>query len=214
MRRRRLRRTLGIARRVGLVGSVRAVEQTPELAHLVQAIPLAPAPARIAPISSPRIAAGNSPTAANPKLAAKGVWNPSTDYLKDDIVTARGSTWIAKRNNKGKVPGQTSPSTDWQLSARGFNPTGAWSNATKYQPDDLVTHNGQTWRAKITVPANRQPAANQFWELLAHKGAQGDVGPQGPAGQGARRRRPLGRGPGLCAPLLGFCQEQDRSGRR
>jgi hypothetical protein len=38
---RRLRRTLGIARRLGLVGSVRAVEQTPELAHLVQAIPLA-----------------------------------------------------------------------------------------------------------------------------------------------------------------------------
>lgn len=32
---RRLRRTLAIARRIGLVGSLRAVEQTPELAHLV-----------------------------------------------------------------------------------------------------------------------------------------------------------------------------------
>jgi hypothetical protein len=31
----RLRRTLGVARRVGLVGTVRAVEQTPEVAHLV-----------------------------------------------------------------------------------------------------------------------------------------------------------------------------------
>jgi hypothetical protein len=38
---RRLRRILGLARRVGLVGSVRAVEQTPELAHVVHAIPLA-----------------------------------------------------------------------------------------------------------------------------------------------------------------------------
>jgi hypothetical protein len=38
---RRLRRTLALARRIGLVGSVRAVEQTPELAHLVRAIPLA-----------------------------------------------------------------------------------------------------------------------------------------------------------------------------
>jgi hypothetical protein len=37
----RLRRTLNVSRRVGLVGSVRAVEQTPELAHLVTAIPLA-----------------------------------------------------------------------------------------------------------------------------------------------------------------------------
>jgi hypothetical protein len=37
----RLRRILAVARRVGLVGSVRAVEQTPELAHLVAAIPIA-----------------------------------------------------------------------------------------------------------------------------------------------------------------------------
>jgi hypothetical protein len=37
----RLRRILSVSRRVGLVGAVRAVEQTPELAHLVAAIPLA-----------------------------------------------------------------------------------------------------------------------------------------------------------------------------
>jgi len=38
---RRLRRILAVSRRVGLVGSVRAVEQTPETAFLVRAIPLA-----------------------------------------------------------------------------------------------------------------------------------------------------------------------------
>ena len=36
-----MRRTLALARRVGLVGSVRAVEQTPELAHLATVLPLA-----------------------------------------------------------------------------------------------------------------------------------------------------------------------------
>ena len=44
---RRIRRILGLARRVGLVGAVRAVEQTPELAHLVRVIPLAYPEARI-----------------------------------------------------------------------------------------------------------------------------------------------------------------------
>ncbi|MDH4102078.1 MAG: sulfotransferase [Thermoleophilia bacterium] len=44
---RRMRRILAIARRVGLVGAVRAVEQTPELAHLVRVIPLAYPEARI-----------------------------------------------------------------------------------------------------------------------------------------------------------------------
>ena len=43
----RLRRILAIARRVGLVGRVRAVEQTPELAHLVDVLPLAYPAARI-----------------------------------------------------------------------------------------------------------------------------------------------------------------------
>ena len=38
---RQLRRTLHVARRIGLVGAVRPVEQTPELAHLVGVIPLA-----------------------------------------------------------------------------------------------------------------------------------------------------------------------------
>lgn len=44
---RRLRRALAVARRAGLVGSVRPVEQTPELAHVVRAIPLAFPAARI-----------------------------------------------------------------------------------------------------------------------------------------------------------------------
>ncbi len=43
----RLRRILAVARRVGLVGSVRAVEQTPELAHLADVLPIAYPEARI-----------------------------------------------------------------------------------------------------------------------------------------------------------------------
>lgn len=44
---RRLRRILAVARRVGLVGSVRAVEQTPELAHVSGVLQLAFPQARI-----------------------------------------------------------------------------------------------------------------------------------------------------------------------
>lgn len=44
---RRLRRILAVARRVGLVGAVRGVEQTPELAHLVDVVHLAYPEARI-----------------------------------------------------------------------------------------------------------------------------------------------------------------------
>ena len=43
----RLRRLLAVARRVGLVGAVRPVEQTPEMAFVVHAVPLAYPAARV-----------------------------------------------------------------------------------------------------------------------------------------------------------------------
>jgi len=128
-------------------------------------------------------AQGATPSTA-PALATQGEWEAATAYAKGDIVTARGSSWISlKAGNKNKVPGQTSPSTAtwWELFARGFNPTGAWSNTTQYQPDDLVTSNGQTYRAKVTNQ-NKQPTSTANWELLATKGAQGLQGAQGSQG--------------------------------
>src|SRR5689334_7816521 len=86
-------------------------------------------------------------------IAVFGFVKAGTTYSKDDISTAPGSAWISLHNNNiNRVPGQTQPSSAnfWQLFARGFNPTGAWSNATKYQPDDLAIFGGQTYRAKLT----------------------------------------------------------------
>src|SRR5688500_14003750 len=85
-------------------------------------------------VTTPVQAQQTAALAANPELAAKGVWDPATTYVVDDLVTSRGSTWRSKRNNNlNKVPGQTSPSTAtyWELFARGFNPTGEWLNSTK-----------------------------------------------------------------------------------
>jgi len=124
---------------------------------------------------APPLKAQQTALTVSPDLAAKGAWDAGTTYAKDDIVTARGSSWISLRaNNLNKVPGQTQPSSAayWQLFARGFNPTGPWSNVTKYQPDDLVTLSGQTYRAKITN-TNKQPTNATNWELLAAKGAPG-----------------------------------------
>jgi hypothetical protein len=117
---------------------------------------------------------------------AKGAWSPNKNYLTDDLVTSRGSTWRAKRNNKGKVPGSTQPSTaaDWELFAAGFNPVGAWLGTKKYHINDLVSFQGATWRAKRTSQ-NKTPVAGANWQQFAARGAAGATGatgPQGPAG--------------------------------
>jgi hypothetical protein len=79
----------------------------------------------------------------------------------------------------------------------GVNPMGAWSAATNYATDDLVTSLGSSWRA-MKDNVNKSPSANPAsWEKFAAKGDTGATGqagasgPQGPAGAaGPRKARP------------------------
>ena len=80
---RRLRRLLAISRRVGLVGSVRAVEQTPEVAFLVDAVALAYPDARI-------VHAVRDGRDVVCSLLEKG-WLASDRVGKDDAGIAYGS---------------------------------------------------------------------------------------------------------------------------
>ena len=121
-------------------------------------------------------------------VTPRGEWSPRTRYFVDDLVTSRGSAWRAKRTNRNKVPGSIRPSTeqDWEEFAAGFNPLGRWNAATKYHRNDLVTHQGSTWRARRTS-LNRVPGLRPaFWEKLAARGIRGpagQAGAQGPKGE-------------------------------
>src|SRR5688500_3333690 len=86
------------------------------ICSLVFALPLAPASQAQAPLA---------------ELNPRGTWSADVQYLRDDLVTSRGSAWRARRNNIGKVPGSTDPSTalDWERFAAGFNPLGVWGNS-------------------------------------------------------------------------------------
>jgi hypothetical protein len=119
-------------------------------------------------------------------LNARGVWMPGVTYAIDDIVTYRGSSWRAIKVNVNKRPGQTAPSTAayWQVLARGLNPIGEWNATTTYEPNDLVTHAGSTWRAKLTSKGIGL-GNTAYWEKFASKGdtgARGATGATGPAG--------------------------------
>lgn len=62
---------------------------------------------------------------------------------------------------------------------KGVNPRGAWSAATAYIANDVVTDQGSSWRAKA-ANTGKSPALNlALWEKFASKG---DVGPAGPTG--------------------------------
>ena len=53
---------------------------------------------------------------------------------------------------------------------------GTWDNATPYNSLDAVFHQGETYVARIDVPAGTAITNTTFWQLVAKKG---DTGPAG-----------------------------------
>jgi hypothetical protein len=102
-----------------------------------------------------------------------------SDYLPPDCIvqlTAGSKTATAVVANCGP---------------KGVSPRGAWNNTDNYIPDDLVTDQGSSWRAKVANVAKRPSTHPGNWELFAAKGdrgpkggkgATGAAGPEGPAG--------------------------------
>ncbi|WP_314960952.1 hypothetical protein [Bradyrhizobium cosmicum] len=66
---------------------------------------------------------------------------------------------------------------------KGLQFKGAWSGATAYTVNDVVTLSGSSY-ACVLDHTNHTPPDTTYWQLLASKGDQGIPGPTGPAGAG------------------------------
>lgn len=72
-------------------------------------------------------------------------------------------------------------------SPTGIFPRGAWVASIQYAPDDVVFHQGHSWRA-LRANSNRRPDTNASdWMLFVARGVPGPAGAQGlPGGTGAQ----------------------------
>ena len=62
---------------------------------------------------------------------------------------------------------------------------GEWYSGMAVQPNDVVTHNGSAWRARVASSGGTRPdagntTAESRWELFVSRGELGPIGPQGP----------------------------------
>jgi hypothetical protein len=109
------------------------------------------------------------------------IWNSSTAYVVDDVVTANGETWIAVAANTNSPPTDSNP--EWaKLAARGADgapgpqgpggpagPQGATGPQGPQGPQGAIGETGPQG------PAGPQGATGP-------QGPQGETGPQGPPG--------------------------------
>jgi hypothetical protein len=103
-------------------------------------------------------------------IVPRGEWSMSTNYLTNDLVTALGSSWLAKRDSVGRYP-ITQP-TYWHKFTSKGDPGAA----------------GPKGSQGLTGPAGPQGAAGA-------SGAQGATGPQGSQGPQGQQGVPGPAGP-------------------
>lgn len=100
----------------------------------------------------------------------RGAWSNVTAYATNDLVTRKGSVWVAAQGNTGVDP-YTDNGTNWTLFAEGFNYTGTWLVGTAYNYFDVVTLNNSFYLSVVTgsqtnTGHNPQTDNGTHWALL------------------------------------------------
>ena len=120
------------------------------------------------------------------KAGADGSFSFSVVYHPGDCIVTVGSLIPPYM-----TAGESADALVANCGRDGVNARGAWSSSSGYVVNDLVTHDGSTWRARRNN-AGRTPSAGADWEVFAAAGADGTAGvssagslrvpPTGPAG--------------------------------
>lgn len=129
-----------------------------------------------------------------------GTWNPT--YGLDNRNTTGNAADINTQNGVYRVSGEklsmnhlndviiSSPENGHHLkyngshwvnsSIEGIAWKGIWENKN-YSVDEAVSYNGSSYICRNATASNQPPTNNDFWELMASKGDQGEIGPIGPS---------------------------------
>jgi len=83
------------------------------------------------------------------KFHFKGAWTTSTAYIKDDVVTYGGNSFVCLVNHTAASDFYTDlnhSTAKWEQMVGGLDYKGNWAATTLYKVDDIVTFGGSTYR--------------------------------------------------------------------
>jgi hypothetical protein len=104
-------------------------------------------------------------------LTFRGVWSSITAYSTSDVVTRKGSVYVAAQGNTNVDPYLDTGGTNWTLFTQGFNFTNAWLVGTSYNFFDVVTLNNSFYLSIVAgeqtnTGNNPQTDGGTHWALL------------------------------------------------
>ena len=84
------------------------------------------------------------------KFVYQGNWNTARAYIKDDIITYGGRSYVCVNNhtsNNSVSGGFYSDSSNWNLINDGVANRGTWATSTYYKINDIVKYGGRIFVA-------------------------------------------------------------------
>ena len=135
-------------------------------------------------------------------IVTKGRWNKDTVYNRLDAVVHDGSSWLAKKQNIGRMPVEESDA--WQLLAergadgrqgvdglpgKGLTIIGHFDTVESLESSVSTPEPGDAYSVGTAQPYNiyTYDGVSQVWfnngPLQGPQGPKGDTGPQGPQGE-------------------------------
>jgi alpha-tubulin suppressor-like RCC1 family protein len=108
----------------------------------------------------------------------KGAWSGATAYVKDDIVTYNGNSYICLKDNTGVTPIRPTGKVEenlWAIFQEGFTWKGAWTNGVEYFPNDIVRFKKSSYICKkrhTAILDENDPRYNPYneWDEFVHGG--------------------------------------------
>lgn len=106
------------------------------------------------------------------KFVYQGNWAISTAYLKDDIVTYGGRSYVCVTNhtsNSTSSGGFYSDASNWNLINDGVANRGSWATSTYYKVNDTVKYGARTYIAANGHTSNSTAAGGFYSDLTASR---------------------------------------------
>jgi len=104
-------------------------------------------------IAQTSITGKSSSSGGGSTLNFRGAWSNVTAYSTNDVVTRKGSAYVAVSGSTGQDPYLDTTQTFWKLLTQGFNFVGTWLVGTSYNYFDVVAYNNSFY---LSVLAGEQ----------------------------------------------------------
>jgi hypothetical protein len=104
-------------------------------------------------------------------LTFMGAWSSITAYSTNNVVTRKGSAYVAVSGSTGQDPYLDTTQTFWKILTQGFNFVGTWLVGTSYNYFDVVTLNNSFYLSIVAgeqtnTGNNPQTDGGVHWALL------------------------------------------------